>query len=103
MHVLAWLERQQGFLRHYHGLATARVSRATRRPLLRSEHPEAAQFDPNTTRERGRDRFEYGVNNGLGVPPVQVRVLRRELCNQFRLDHSSSSLRIERRREQAAR
>src|SRR4051812_22673219 len=90
MHVLARLERQQGLLRHYHSLATARVSRAARPPFLRSEHPEAAQFDPVTTREPSRDRVKYGVNNGLSVPPVQVRVLRRELCNQFRLDHSSS-------------
>src|SRR6185312_11533149 len=65
MHVLARLGRQQGLLRHYHGLATARVSRATRRPFLRSEHPKAEQFDPVTTRERSRDRVEYGVNNGL--------------------------------------
>src|SRR4051794_2299192 len=76
MHVLARLERQQGLLRHYHGLATARVSPGARPPFLRSEHPEAAQFDAVTTRERSRDRVEYGVNNGLSVPPVQVRALR---------------------------
>ena len=83
MHVLARLERQQGFLRHYHSLATARVSCAARRPFLRSEHPEAAQFDPVTTREPSRDRVEYGVDNGLSVPPVQVRVLLGDPRNQF--------------------
>jgi hypothetical protein len=55
---------------------------------LDRKHPKAAQLDPIAARERGRDRVEDGVDDGLNVPLVQVRVLLGKLLNQFGLDHA---------------
>ena len=55
--------------------AIPRVSSRARVPLLDREHAKAAQFNPIPLRQRGRDRVQNGVDDGLHVPLVQVRVL----------------------------
>src|SRR3954447_7925243 len=88
VHVAAGLEGRNDLFGHRDLGAIARVSSHARVPLLDREHAKAAQFNPIPLRQRGRDRVQNGVDDGLHVPLVQVRVLLGDPLNQFRLDHA---------------
>src|SRR5215210_1060857 len=87
MHILAGLEGRDYLLGHRDPFTIARVAPGARVTPLDREHPKVTQLDPVTTRERGRDRVQDGVDDGLHIPLVQVRVLLRDPLDQFRLEH----------------
>ena len=87
MHILARLEGRDHLLGHWDLFTIARVAPGARVTPLDREHPKVTQFDPVTTRERGRDRVQDGVDDGLHIPLVQVRVLLGDPLDQFRLEH----------------
>src|SRR3954464_687081 len=88
VHVPARLEGRNDLFGHRDLGAIARVSSRARVPLLDREHAKAAQFNPISPRQCSRDRVQNGVDDGLHVPLVQVRVLLGDPLNQFRLDHA---------------
>ena len=77
VHVPARLEGRDHLFGDRDFGAIARVSPGACVAHLDREDSEAAQLDPVTTRERSRDRVQDGVDNGLNVPRVEVRVLLR--------------------------
>src|ERR1700686_3385501 len=86
-HFLAGLEERHAFLVDGDMGAGARIAAGARRALLHRERAEAAQLDPVAARHRRDDLVENGVDDVLHVALVEVRILRGDMLNQFRLDH----------------
>ena len=63
--------------------AGARIAAGARRTVLDREGAEAAQLDTVAARQRGGDLVEDGVDDVLDVALIEMRVLRRDLLDEF--------------------
>ena len=67
--------------------AGSRVAAGARRALLHREGAEATQLDAVAARHGGHNLVEDSVDDVLDVTLIEVRVLRRNVLNEFGLDH----------------
>ncbi len=93
VHALTCLQGRDNRLGYRNLFTVARVSPDARLALLDPKRPEAAQLDPITALQCSRDRVQDGVDDGLDVALVQMRVLLGDPLNQVRLDHAGVRVR----------
>ena len=87
MHLLAGLEERDVPLLYRNLRAGARIAPGAGRAVLGRKHPEPAQFDPISPRQRGSDRIQDSVDDVFDVTLVEMWILRGDEPDQFGFDH----------------
>ena len=63
------------------------------RTMFDRKDAKSAQLDPVAARQGGRDLAENGVDDGLDVALIEMRIAGRHALDEFRLDHRMSPTR----------
>src|SRR5690606_12724903 len=90
---LAGLELRHVFLTHINLFTRARVPADAGRAILDRESAEATKLDAVASRHGISDLVEDGIDDVLDIALEQMRIFRRELLDEFRLDHPWLQLR----------
>src|SRR5580658_8002155 len=91
-HFLAGFEERRELLGDRHLVAGARIAAGAGLTLLGRERAEAAQLDALAPSQRVGDLAENGVDDGLDVALVEMRIARGHALHEFRLDHRTSPI-----------
>src|SRR4051812_31198379 len=87
--LLARFEMRDVLRRDLHLLARLRIAPGARRSIVQSEASESSDLDALSVREAFGHRIEDHLDRELGVFRDELRVARRELCDQLRLCHGT--------------
>ena len=81
-------EERNSLLAHRNQGASSGISPSTSFPKLYKKYSKSPQFDPITACHCGGNLCKNGVDDLLGVMPIEVRIFDRYPVNEFGFDHS---------------
>jgi hypothetical protein len=87
VHFPSGLEKRYALVTDRHVRSSPRVSSFVRWPVFHRKRAETTQLGPVAAGERCSDLAENSVDEFLDVTLVELRVLRDNALNEFRLDH----------------